>query len=100
MATHYKTHTFQTDGWETLDTYWNSPFSYWACKGMRVEPPVPLRIRVLGSVVAEHDTGWINYGGPQAMLIQTVQARGEKGRQIRVRIDDEPVTERGDATYG
>jgi len=96
MATHTKTHTFQGDDWETLDTYWNSPFSYWARKGMRVEPPVPLRIRVLGSVVHEQDSGWINYGGAQAMLVQVVQARGERGRQIRVRIDDEPVTQHRD----
>lgn len=93
MATHYKAHTFSSDEWETLDTYWNSPFSYWAPKGMRVEPPVPLRVRVFGTITDETETGWINYGGPWAMFVQTVQARGRKGLQIRAQIDDEPVTE-------
>ena len=94
MATHYKSHTFKTDGeWETLDTYWNSPFSYWAHKGMRVEPPMPLRIRVLGRVQAESDAGWVNYGGPMAMLVQSVQARGSRGQRIRIEIHDDPIVE-------
>ena len=93
MATHYKAHTFVADGWETLDTYWNSPFSYWAEKGMRVEPPLPLRVKVFGRVTREQVSGWINYGGPEAVLVHTVQACGSRGQLVRVRIDDEPVSE-------
>ena len=93
MANHYIAHVFKTDGWETLDSYWNSPFSYWARKGMRVEPVVPLRVKVLGSVQDESEEGFINYGGPMAMFIQTVQARARPGQHIRVEISDDPIEE-------
>lgn len=94
VATHYKAHTFkETDAWETIDTYWSSPLSYWSQKSMRIEPAVPLRIRVLGRVVEESEQGWINYGGLSAVFVQTVQARGRAGRQVRAVITDEPISE-------
>ena len=93
MVTHYKAHTFRSDDWETLDAYWNSPFSYWAMKGMRVDPAIPLRLRVFGVVADETDEGWINYGGAWAMLIQTVQGRGQKGQKVRIEIADEAIGE-------
>jgi hypothetical protein len=94
MATHYKSHTFKHDeAWETLDTYWSSPLSYWAQKSMRIEPPVPLRVVVLGRVLDESEEGWINYGGLSAFFVQSVQARGEAGQRIRAVISDEPVSE-------
>ncbi len=92
MAVQYKTHTFKTDDqWETIDTYWSSPLSYWIQKSMRVEPPLPLRVLVLGRKVDEADEGWINYGGLSAVLVQSVQARGQAGQQIRAVISDEAV---------
>jgi hypothetical protein len=92
----YKAHVFRSPEWETLDSYWNSPFSYWAMKGMRVDPTVSLRVKVLGSVMSESEEGWINYGGAWAMLVQTVQARGTVGQKIRIVIEDEAILEDGD----
>jgi hypothetical protein len=88
-----KSYTFKTDGdWETIDTVWHSPFFYWQKNGLRVTPPVPLRIVVFGNVIEESDEGWINEGGASAMLLQRVQARGVKGQTIRVEIGEE-ITE-------
>jgi hypothetical protein len=94
MATQYKAHTFVTDDtWETIDTYWSSPLSYWSRKSMRIEPPVALRVRVFGRVVAESQVGWINYGGVSAMFVHIVEARGRAGQRVRAEISDEPVNE-------
>ncbi|MEZ4385299.1 MAG: hypothetical protein R3A79_28490 [Nannocystaceae bacterium] len=90
MEMHITTHTFKRDGeWETVDTIWNSPFFYWKRSGLRVTPAVPLRIKVLGSVVAESDEGWINVGGTSAMFLQSIQAIGAKGQTIRVEVGEE-----------
>lgn len=97
MPTHYKAHTFRnTDSWETLDTYWSSPLSYWAMKTMRVEPAVPLRVVVFRRVLDESDEGWINYGGISAVFVQSVQARGKAGQKIRAIISDGTVDEDGE----
>jgi len=94
MATQYKAHTFrEDDAWETIDTYWSSPLSYWSQKSMRIEPPVPLRVVALGRVLAKSDAGWINYGGVWAMLVQTVQAKGRAGQRVRAEISDETIHE-------
>lgn len=94
MATQFKAHVFKHDDqWETIDTYWSSPLSFWAQKSMRIEPPVPLRVKVLGSVVDESDEGWINYGGLWAVFVQAVQAKGRAGQRVRAEISDEPVVE-------
>ncbi|HRI06275.1 MAG TPA: hypothetical protein PKW35_00590 [Nannocystaceae bacterium] len=92
MEMHITSHTFKTDDWETIDTIWNSPFFYWKRSGMRVSPPVPLRIKVMGRVVDESDEGWINIGGLSAMFIQSIQARGAKGSTVRVEVGEE-ITE-------
>jgi hypothetical protein len=90
MEQHITNYTFKTDGeWETIDTCWCSPFFYWQRNGLRVTPPVPLRIVVWGSVVGESDEGWINTGGASAMLLQRVQARGARGQTIRVEVGEE-----------
>lgn len=78
------THAFRHDGWETLDTYWSSPLSFWSRKSLRIEPPLPLRVTVLGAVLARSTHGWINYGGVSAIFIQSVQARGRAGQRVRV----------------
>lgn len=91
MPIQLKIHTFRTDQWETLDTYWSSPLSFWSQKSVRIEPPVPLRVVVLGAVIAESEQGWINYGGVSAVFIQSVQARGRTGQRVRAEIHDEPV---------
>jgi hypothetical protein len=92
VATHYKAHTFKRDDvWETIDSYWSSPLSYWSMKSMRIEPPVPLRVVVLGRVTDESDAGWINYGGLSAVLVQAIQARGSAGQRVRAIISDEPI---------
>lgn len=97
MAIHYKAHTFRHEGeWETIDTYWSSPLSYWAQKSLRIEPPVPLRVKILGRVVTESEEGWINYGGASAMFVQVVQAKGRAGQRVRAEINDEPITEEDD----
>jgi hypothetical protein len=94
MATHYKSHTFRDDDvWETIDTYWSSPLSYWSQKSMRIEPPVPLRVQTLGRTVRASDAGWINYGGLSAVLVQSVQAKGSAGQRVRAEINDEPINE-------
>ncbi len=67
---------------------------------MRVEPPVPLRVMVLGRVLRESELGFINYGGAAAMLVQTVQARGQAGQRIRAEIFDEPIVEQHDEGAG
>lgn len=92
MANHYKAHTFRRDDtWETIDTYWSSPLSFWAQKSLRIEPPLPLRVVILGRVVEQSDEGWINYGGLMAMFVQSVQARGRAGQRVRAEISDEPI---------
>ncbi|HWB77255.1 MAG TPA: hypothetical protein VG755_19950 [Nannocystaceae bacterium] len=94
MATHYKAHTFRRDdAWETIDTYWSSPLSYWSQKSMRIEPPVALRVTILGKVVEVSHAGWINYGGPWAMFVQSVQAKGHAGQRVRAEISDETIHE-------
>lgn len=93
MPTQLKIHTFRHDDhWETLDTYWSSPLSFWSQKSVRIEPPVPLRVVVLGAVIAESEQGWINYGGVSAVFIQAVQARGRVGQRVRAEIHDEAVS--------
>ena len=92
MPTQLKIHTFREDDrWETLDTYWSSPLSFWSQKSVRIEPPVPLR--VVGAVISQTEQGWINYGGVSAVFIQSVQARGRAGQRVRAEIHDEPVHE-------
>jgi hypothetical protein len=92
MATQYKSHTFRRDdAWETIDSYWSSPLSFWAQKSMRIEPALPLRVVVLGRIVDESDEGWINYGGLSAMFVQAVQSRGRTGQRVRAEISDEPI---------
>jgi len=87
---HVSIHTFKTDNeWETIDSCWHSPFFYWQKNGLRVSPPVPLRVVVWGSVVDESDEGWINMGGASAMLLQRIQARGARGQKIRVEVGEE-----------
>ncbi|MEM7155795.1 MAG: hypothetical protein AAF799_23290 [Myxococcota bacterium] len=93
MPVQLKMHAFRNDEWETLDTCWSSPLSFWSQKSLRIEPPLPLRVVVLGAVIAESEQGWINYGGLSAMFIQAVQARGRAGQRVRAEIHDEPVTE-------
>lgn len=97
MPTQYKAHTFKaSDAWETLDTYWSSPLSYWAMKSMRVEPAVPLRVVVVRHVVSTSEEGWINYGGLSAVLVQSVQAQGRAGQKIRAIINDGTIDEDGE----
>jgi hypothetical protein len=92
MPTQYKAHTFRHDDtWETIDSYWSSPLSFWAQKSLRIEPPLPLRVVILGRVVEQSDEGWINYGGLMAMFVQSVQARGRAGQRVRAEISDEPI---------
>ena len=93
MSTHYTSHTFRRDEtWETIDTYWCSPLSFWSLKSLRIEPPVPLRVVVLGRTVEQSQQGWINYGGLSAMFRQAVQARGRAGQRVRTEINNEPIT--------
>lgn len=94
MTSQLKIHVFRKDDqWETLDTYWSSPLSFWSEKSLRIEPPVSLRVTVLGTVIAQSEQGWINYGGLSAMFVQVVQARGRAGQRVRAEIHDEAVTE-------
>jgi hypothetical protein len=92
VATHYKSHTFRRDdAWETIDSYWSSPLSFWSQKSLRIEPPLPLRVVVLGRTVEQSEEGFINYGGLSAMFVQAVQARGRAGQRVRAEISDEPI---------
>lgn len=99
MEQHITTHTFKRDdAWETIDTLWYSPFFYWQKNGLRVTPTVPLRIvTAFGQLIDESDEGWINTGGPSAMLLQRIQARGPRGMQIRVETGEEIHAEEEDA---
>ena len=57
---------------------------------MRVTPTVPLRIlTAFGTLIDESEAGWINNGGPSAILLQRLQARGPKGMKIRVETGEE-----------
>jgi hypothetical protein len=94
VTSQVKSHVFRKDDhWETLDTYWSSPLSFWSAKSLRIEPPVPLRVTVLGAAISTSDQGWINYGGVSALFVQVVQARGRAGQRVRVEIHDEAVAE-------
>lgn len=95
MEQHITTHTFKRDDtWETIDTLWYSPFFYWQKNGVRVTPTVPLRIlTAFGTLIDESNEGWINNGGPSAILMQRLQARGPKGTMIRVETGEEIVPE-------
>jgi hypothetical protein len=86
-------HTFKHDDtWETIDTLWYSPFFYWQKNGLRVTPTVPLRIiTFFGTLIDESSEGWINTGGPSAILLQKIQARGVRGQTIRVETGEEIV---------
>jgi hypothetical protein len=88
-----KLYTFTGEAkWETVDTHWRGPLSYALRCGVRVTPPVPLRVKVLGVVIEESDEGWINVGGASSLLIQFVQARGCRGESVRIEVGD-AVTE-------
>lgn len=88
-----KLYTFQDENaWETVETHWNSPFFFWTRRGVRVTPPVPLRVKVLGSVIEESDEGWINIGGASSVLLHVVQARGKRGETVRFEFGQE-ITE-------
>ncbi len=100
MEQHITTHTFKHDDtWETVDTLWYSPFFYWQKNGLRVTPTVPLRIiTAFGQLIDESNEGWINTGGPSAILLQRIQARGVRGQTIRVETGEEIVEAAGDDT--
>jgi hypothetical protein len=94
VTSQVKSHVFRKDDqWETLDSYWSSPLSFWSSKSLRVEPPVPLRVTVLGAVLSTSNQGWINYCGVGALRVQVVQARGRAGQRVRIEIHDEAVAE-------
>lgn len=88
VSSEYRSYTFKRGGWETVDTYWSSPFSYWVGRGIRVEPKVPLRVTLLGREVACSEEGWIDFGGWSAMFVHRVQARADAGTKIRIEITD------------
>ncbi|HEY0135557.1 MAG TPA: hypothetical protein VGB85_15840 [Nannocystis sp.] len=93
MEQNITTHTFKRDDtWETIDTLWYSPFFYWQKNGLQVTPKVPLRIiTFFGTLIDESNEGWINTGGPSAILLQKIQARGVRGQTIRVETGEEIV---------
>ncbi len=85
MDRHIYTHVFKSDhDWETVMTCWQLQRA-----GVRVTPPVPLRVVVWGVVVAESIEGWINIGGTSGLLSQQVQARGSNGQTLRLEIGEE-----------
>ena len=93
MLQQIKLHTFKTDGeWEAVDSYWGSPFYFWEKSGVRVTPPVPVRVRVFRSVLDESDDGRAEIGGFSSMFVQVVEARGPRGQTVRVEIG-EPLEE-------
>jgi hypothetical protein len=92
MLQQIKLHTFKHDDqWESVDSYWGSPFYFWERSGVRIEPPGPVRVRVIGKVIHESSDGRTEIGGLSSMLIHIVEARGRKGDTIRVTIG-EPLT--------
>jgi hypothetical protein len=92
MLQQVKLHTFKHDDqWESVDSYWGSPFYFWERSGVRIAPPGPVRVRVVGKVIHESSNGRTEIGGLSSMLIHIVEARGRKGDTIRVSIG-EPLT--------
>ena len=93
MEQNITTHTFKRDDtWETIDTLWYSPFFYWQKNGLRVTPQVPAaHHHGFGTLIDESNDGWINTGGPSAILLQKIQARGARGQTIRVETGEEIV---------
>jgi hypothetical protein len=91
MLQQIKLHTFERDdAWEQVDSYWGSPFYFWERSSVRIDPPGPVRVRVLGKIVEASADGRAELGGFSSMFIQIVEARGRKGETIRVEIG-EPV---------
>jgi hypothetical protein len=89
MLQQIKLHTFAKDGeWEAVDSYWGSPFYFWERSGVRITPPVPVRVRALGRVVSESNDGRAEIGGFSSMFIHIVEARGRKGDTIKVEIGE------------
>ncbi|MFV8753783.1 hypothetical protein ACNOYE_24835 [Nannocystaceae bacterium ST9] len=96
MLQQIKLHTFAKDGeWEQVDSYWGSPFYFWERSGVRISPPVPVRVRALGRVVYESNEGRAVIGGFSSMFIHIVEARGRKGDTVRVEIG-EPLEREAD----
>lgn len=94
MEQQVKLHKFaKSDEWETVDTYWSSPFYYWKRHGVRVSPPVPVRVKAFGRVVAESYEGWTNIGGASSMLVQSIQIRGEVGQTVRIEVGEEIIVD-------
>ncbi|PRQ03137.1 hypothetical protein [Enhygromyxa salina] len=82
-------HTFANNHeWEQVDSYWGSPFYFWERSGVRIDPPVQVRVRVLGKIVEESTNGRAQIGGFSSMFVQIVEARGRKGETIRVSIGE------------
>lgn len=89
MLQQIKLHTFARDGeWEQVDSYWGSPFYFWEKSGVRISPPVAVRVRALGRVVSESSDGRATIGGFSSMFIHIVEARGRKGETIKVEIGE------------
>jgi hypothetical protein len=94
MLQQIKLHTFKHDNqWESVDSYWGSPFYFWERSGVRIDPPGPVRVRVLGRTMSESSNGRAELGGFSSMFIQIVEARGRKGDTIRVSIGEPLVTD-------
>jgi hypothetical protein len=89
MLQQIKLHTFKYDDrWESVDSYWGSPFYFWERSGVTLEPPGPVRVRVIGKVIHEASNGRTELGGFSSMFIQIVEARGRKGETVRVSIGE------------
>jgi hypothetical protein len=89
MLQQIKLHTFAKDGeWESVDSYWGSPFYFWERSGVRITPPGPVRVRALGRVVHESNDGRTEIGGFSSMFIHIVEARGRKGDTVKVEIGE------------
>lgn len=76
-------HTFNSDGWETIERLWAVPWGPAIHRRLCVTPELRLRLLVAWFEVRSA-TGCINYGGRTALAVQRVQAFGKKGQTIQL----------------
>jgi hypothetical protein len=75
----FKTYTFKSNDWETIERAWNIP-----PRRMCVQPVRPLRVKTGIFTTGKSSSGCINYGGAGSVAYQRVQAKGRKGETITI----------------
>ena len=83
----FKTYTFKSNGWETIEWAWNVPR-----RRICVQPVHPLRVKTGILTTSSSSSGCINYGGIVSVASQRVQAKGRRGETITITQGVPPVS--------